>query len=78
MEHQDETDQFKVLEDKVGALISKLSTLKEERDSLMAKVREQDKTISDIKGEFESLKSLRDNTKSRIQAILDKISNMDL
>jgi chromosome segregation ATPase len=78
MEHQEETDQFKVLEEKVGTLIGKISSLKDEKELLTAKVREQDKTIEEIKGELVNLRSIRDNAKSRIQAILDKISKMDL
>jgi chromosome segregation ATPase len=77
MEHQEETDQFKVLEEKVGTLIGKISSLKDEKELLTAKVREQDKTIEEIKVELGNLRSIRDNAKSRIQAILDKISKMD-
>jgi uncharacterized coiled-coil protein SlyX len=78
MEHQEETDQFKILEEKVGTLIGKISALKDEKELLTAKIRDQDKTIEEIKGELVNLRSIRDNTKSRIQAILDKLSKMDL
>lgn len=78
MEHQEETDQFKVLEEKVGTLIGKISSLKDEKELLTAKVHEQDKTIEEIKGELGNLRTIRDNAKNRIQAILDKISKMDL
>jgi len=78
MEHQEEVDQFKILEEKIGILIGKVSTLKEEKESIMGKVREQDKAISDLKGELESLKTTRDKTRARIQSILDKINKMDL
>ena len=44
----------------------------------MGKAREQDRIISDLKGELESLKTTRDKTRVRIQSILDKISKMDL
>jgi len=78
MEHQEDVDQFKILEEKVGALIAKLSSLKEEKESLMVKIREQDKNIADLRGELDNLKNTRDKTKVRLQLILDKISKMDL
>jgi len=78
MEHQEETDQFKVLEEKVGALIAKLSSLKDERDLLMGKIREQDKSIADLKVELDNLKNSKDKTKIRIQSILDKMNKLDI
>lgn len=78
MEHQEEIDQFHILEQKIGALIGKVSSLKEERESIMARVREQDKIIADLKGELDNLKTTRDKTKVRIQSILDKINKMDI
>ncbi len=78
MEHQEEIDQFKILEEKVVTLIGKVSSLKDEKESISAKVREQDKAISDLKNELENLKTTRDKTRARIQSILDKINKMDL
>jgi len=78
MEHQEETDQFKALEDSIGTLINKVSSLKEEKELLTAKVREQDKIIADMKGEMDNLRKIRDNAKIRIQSILDKIGKMDI
>jgi len=78
MEHQEEIDQFKILEEKIGILIGKVSSLKEEKESIMGKIREQDKVITDLKGELENLKSTRDKTRVRMQSILDKINKMDL
>jgi len=78
MEHQEEIDQFKILEEKIGILIGKVSSLKEEKESIMGKIREQDKVITDLKGELENLKSTRDKTRVRMQSILDKINKMEL
>jgi chromosome segregation ATPase len=78
MEHQEEIDQFKVLEEKIGILIEKVSSLKEEKESIAAKLREQEKIITDLTRELENLKSTRDKTRVRIQSILDKINNMDI
>lgn len=78
MEHQEEMDQFKILEEKIGTLIDRVSSLKNEKETITTKVREQDKIIADLKGELENLKSSREKTKVRIQSILDKIGKMDL
>jgi len=78
MENQEEMDQFKILEDKIGELINKVSSLKDEKELMMVKVRQQDQTITDLKSELDNLKTTRDKTKVRIQTILDKISNMDI
>lgn len=78
MEHQEEMDHFKILEEKIGALIGRVSSLKDEKESITAKVREQDKIIADLKGELDKLKGSRDKTRVRIQSILDKIDKMDL
>jgi hypothetical protein len=78
MEHQEEIDQFKILEEKIGILIGKVSSLKDEKESIITKVREQDKIIADLKIELDNIKITRDKTRVRIQSILDKISKMDL
>jgi len=78
MEHQEEMDQFKILEEKIGALIGRVSSLKDEKELITAKVREQDKIIAELKAELDNLKSSRDKTRVRIQSILDKIGKMDL
>jgi hypothetical protein len=78
MEHQEETDQFKALEESIGTLINKVSSLKEDKELLMTKVREQDKIITDMKEELDNLRKTRDNAKIRIQSILDKIGKMDI
>ena len=78
MEYQEELDQFKILEEKVGALLDKISSLKDEKEALAAKVHGQDKTIEDLNAEMDNLRNSRDKTKARIQSILEKIGKMDL
>lgn len=78
MEYQEEMDHFKILEEKIGALIDRVSSLKNEKESIASKLKEQEKIIADLKGELDNLKSSRDKTRGRIQSILDKIDKMDL
>jgi uncharacterized coiled-coil DUF342 family protein len=78
MEHQEDTDQFKALEDSVAGLINKVSSLKADKEQLTSKFDEQEKIIADLKSELDNLRKVRDNAKIRIQSILDKIGKMDI
>ncbi len=78
MEYQEEMDHFKILEEKIGELINRVSSLKKENESIKAKAGEQDKIIADMKVELDNLKVARDKTRTRIQTILDKIEKMDI
>jgi FtsZ-binding cell division protein ZapB len=78
MEQRNEVDYFKVLEDKVGLLITQISSLKNEREKLREKVFQQQKTISDLSGEVEKIRGSRDKVKERIINILNKIEQMDI
>ena len=78
MEQINEIDHFKVLEEKVGMLIGKLKSIKDERDSLKEKILEQEKNIKDLSGELKKQKETRDNTKVRIESILEKIEQLDI
>jgi FtsZ-binding cell division protein ZapB len=78
MEQRNEVDYFKVLEEKVGLLITQISSLKNEREKLREKVLQQQKTISDLSGEVEKIRGSRDKVKERIINILNKIEQMDI
>ena len=78
MEQQDEMDYFKVLEEKVGVLIAQITSLREERESLRGKIRQQERNIADFSREIENLKGNRDKTRERIVSILEKIEQMDI
>ncbi len=73
-----EMDYFKPLEEKVGALIAEIKSLRGERESLKEKIRQQEKSISDLSGDIAELKGSRDNAKERIASILQKIEQMDI
>lgn len=78
MEQQNEADYFKVLEEKVGLLITQIGSLKNEREKLREKILQQQKTISDLSGEVEKIRGSRDKVKDRIMNILNKIEQMDI
>lgn len=78
MEQRNEADYFKVLEEKVGLLITQIGSLKNEREKLREKILQQQKTISDLSGEMEKIRGSRDKVKDRIMNILNKIEQMDI
>jgi hemerythrin superfamily protein len=78
MEQRNEADYFKVLEEKVGLLITQIGSLKNEREKLREKILQQQKTISDLSGEMEKIRGSRDKVKERIINILNKIEQMDI
>jgi FtsZ-binding cell division protein ZapB len=78
MEQRNEADYFKVLEEKVGLLITQIGSLKNEREKLREKILQQQKTISDLSGEVEKIRGSRDKVKDRIMNILNKIEQMDI
>ena len=78
MEQRNEADYFKVLEEKVGLLITQIGSLKNEREKLREKILQQQKTISDLSGEVEKIRGSWDKVKDRIMNILNKIEQMDI
>ena len=78
MEKREETDQFKLLEEKIDALIKFIGALKEERESLIEKTRIQDEKIADMSGEMEHLRAVRDEAKQRVISLLGKIEQLDI
>ena len=78
MEHQEELDQFRILEEKIGALIDRISSLKNENESLTMRLGEKENVITELKAELDNLRSSRDKARERIQSILDKIGKMDI
>lgn len=74
----EEIDQFQVLEEKVDKLIELLTTLKNEKESLIEKARMQDEKMADLTGQLEKLKSSRDQARQRIVSLLEKIEQLEI
>ncbi|HIJ35886.1 MAG TPA: cell division protein ZapB, partial [Deltaproteobacteria bacterium] len=70
---EEETDQLKLLEDKVEGLIETIMTLKGDKDALKEKLDIQDEKISDLSQQVENLKTVKDMAKKRIVSLLEKI-----
>ena len=78
MEKGEEVDQFKLLEEKIDALIKFISSLKKERESLIEKTHIQEEKITDLTGEIEHLKAAKDKAKQRIIFLLEKMDQLDI
>ena len=69
----EELEQFDLLEEKIGALISLVNGLKEEKNNLEEKVRRQEEAIVSLSREKELFKADRALMRKKIETILEKI-----
>lgn len=73
-----EIDQFDILEQKIDLLVSAVTSLKEEKESLVEKTQIQEEKLADLGAEVEELKKGRDQAKQRIIALLEKLEQLAL
>jgi FtsZ-binding cell division protein ZapB len=72
------TDHFQLLEERVGSLIKNISSLREEKESLVEKLNEQECQITDLTSDVEQLKEGRDKAKDRMVSLVEKIEQLDI
>ncbi len=78
MEFGEEIDQFELLEKKIDALISLVTSLSRERDSMAEKVQILEGKTADLTNEVESLKTAKDSARQRIVSLLEKIEQLNI
>ena len=78
MEIGEEIDQFELLEKKIDALISLVSSLSRERDSMAEKVQILEGKTADLTNEVENLRTAKDNARQRIVSLLEKIEQLNI
>ena len=78
MEIGEEIDQFELLEKKIDELISHVSSISRERDSMAEKVQILEGKTADLTNEVESLKKAKDNARQRIVSLLEKIEQLNI
>jgi len=69
-----EIEQFELLEQKVEALISAVSSLNEQKMMLERKVRTQQEELGTLRSEIDTLRADRDVVQKRIASLLEKIT----
>ena len=70
----DELNQFGLLEEKIGSLISLVGSLNKEKENLERNMYGQEKKIGSLTKEIKTLEIDRDVIRKRIAALLEKIS----
>jgi len=78
MEIGEDIDQFELLEKKIDDLISLVSSLTREKDSMAEKVQILEGKTGDLTNEVESLRSAKDNARQRIVSLLEKIEQLNI
>ena len=67
--------QFALLEEKVEALISRVNSLKQEKDSAGRRLRDQEEKINTLGHEIETLKAEKELVRNKVEALMEKIEN---
>lgn len=78
MEQNAQADYFNILEEKVESLIDKIKSMKEEKESFIRKIQDQESRIVDLDKELGRLKEVQDQAKDRIGSILERIDKLSV
>ena len=76
MEFNTETDYFKLLEDKIGELITKMHEIKNEKESFLKTIADQKDQIDSLNKELLDLKENKQQAKERITTIIEKLDKL--
>jgi FtsZ-binding cell division protein ZapB len=76
MEQKAQNDYFNILEEKVDALIEKIRLMKEEKESFISRIQDQENRINALNEELGKLRDNQDKAKSRIGSILERIDKL--
>lgn len=76
MEFTTDTDYFKLLEDKIGELISKMQQIKDEKESFLKTIDDQKRQIDTLTNELKDLRDVKNEAKERITTIIEKIDKL--
>ena len=76
MEFNTETDYFKLLEDKIVELISRMQKIKDEKESFIKTIDDQKIQIDTLTKELDDLKKSKNQARERITTIIEKIDKL--
>ena len=78
MNSEADIDQFQLLEEKIEGLIELVTVLKREKESIAEQSQIQERKMTDITQQLETLKRGRDKAKQRIISLLEKIEQIGI
>ena len=78
MVQAEETDHFGLLEERVESLITLITTLKAEKESLTLKNQTLENENRTLAGEASTLQQARDRAKERIISLLEKMEQLNI
>ena len=70
--------QFALLEERIEALISRVNSLKQEKESAGRRLQDQEEKINRLGHEIETLKAEKGFIRNKVEALLEKIENHTL
>ncbi|MFX0201627.1 MAG: hypothetical protein ACFFCW_36395 [Candidatus Hodarchaeota archaeon] len=70
------TDQFRLLEQKIGFLIELTEALKNEKRDLIEKLQVQEETLDTLSKEYASLRAKRDKDGHRLVTLLKRVDQV--
>ncbi len=78
MNSEGDIDQFQLLEEKIEGLIELITVLKREKESIAEQSQIQERKMTDLTMQLETLKRGRDKAKQRIISLLEKIEQIGI
>ena len=78
MEMNDEVDKFEVLEEKLSRILEGYTKLRNEREELTSRLKEQTGELERLRGEIYSLKNEKSEARTRIERLIEKLEGIPL
>ena len=74
----DEVDKFEVLEEKLSRILEGYTKLRNEREELTSRLKEQTGELERLRGEIYSLKNEKSEARTRIERLIEKLEGIPL
>ena len=78
MEKENEIVQFTVLEEKLNKILEGYTTLKEEREKLVAQKHGNEEEVEKLRNEVTNLKNERSEVRERIERLIKRLEGIPL
>ncbi len=78
MEKTQQRDDLAYLEDRINRVLAGYAALKEERDRLLAQLKEKEEIVERLKNEIVTLQSERLEVRTRIEQLIERLEGIPL